>query len=70
MWKGKLIAILEHTCYFHQMGYRTRLFWESDEEPQPNVEMIIVELWNKCRGLQKLDNISSWLRQISFRLLN
>jgi hypothetical protein len=31
--KVKLIARLEHICYFHQIGYRSRFFEESDREP-------------------------------------
>jgi hypothetical protein len=48
-------------------GIQIAVFGESDRERQSNIEMIIVELWTKCN---RLENISSELRQISFRLLN
>jgi hypothetical protein len=70
MTKAKLIATLEHICYFHEMGFRSRLFEASDRDPQPNIEMTILELWNKCRGLENQKNTPGGNRQTSFRLLN
>jgi hypothetical protein len=44
MTKIKLIAVLEQIGFFREMGNRSQFVGESDPEPQPDIEMIIVEL--------------------------